>query len=65
MDFIWQVSIRTNPEPPEELFSKAMVLRMTDIARQSCSDEINTSSKLSTYKELKTLLNTEKNICSL
>ena len=44
----------------EELFLKAMVLRMTDIAKQTWSNEISTSSKLSTYKEFKTLLNPEK-----
>ena len=44
----------------KELFLKAMVLRMTDIARQTWSNEINTSSKVSTYKEFKTLLNPEK-----
>ena len=44
----------------EELFLKAMVLRMIDIARQTWSDEISTSSKLSTYKEFKTLLNPKK-----
>ena len=44
----------------EELFSKAMFLRMTDVAKQTWSNEINTSSKLSTYKEFKTLLNSEK-----
>ena len=37
-----------------------MVLRMTDIAKQTWSNEISTSSKLSTYKEFKTLLNPEK-----
>ena len=35
-------------------------MRMTDIARQTWSNEISTSSKLSTYKEFKTLLNPEK-----
>ena len=44
----------------EELFLKAMVLPMTDIAKQTWSNEISTSSKLSTYKEFKTLLNPEK-----
>ena len=44
----------------ENLFLKAMVLRMTEIARQTWSNEICTSSKLSTYKEFKTLLNPEK-----
>ena len=44
----------------EELFLKAMVLRMTDIAKQTWSNEISTSSKLPTYKEYKTLLNPEK-----
>ena len=44
----------------EKLFLKAMVLRMTDIVRQTWSNEISTSSKLSTYKEFKTLLNPEK-----
>ena len=33
---------------------------MTDIARQTWSNEISTSSKLSTYKEFKTLLDSEK-----
>ena len=33
----------------EELFLKAMILRMTDIAKQTWGNEINTSSKLSTY----------------
>ena len=33
---------------------------MTDIARQTWSNEISTSSKLSTYEEFKTLLNPEK-----
>ena len=33
---------------------------MTDIAKQTWSNEISTSSKLSTYKEYKTLLNPEK-----
>ena len=37
-----------------------MVLRMTDIAKQTWSNEISTSSKLSTYKEFKTLSNPEK-----
>ena len=44
----------------EELFLKAMVLLITDIARQTWSNEISTSSKLSTYKEFKALLNPEK-----
>ena len=43
----------------EELFLKAMVLRMTDIAKQTWSNEITRSSKLSS-KEFKTLLNPEK-----
>ena len=33
---------------------------MSDIAKQTWSNEISTSSKLSTYKEYKTLLNPEK-----
>ena len=37
-----------------------MVLRMTDTAKQTWSNKINTSSKLSTYKDFKTLLNPEK-----
>ena len=41
----------------EELFLKTMVLRTTDIARQTWNNEISTSS---TYKEFKTLLNPEK-----
>ena len=44
----------------EEFFLKAMVLGMTDIAKQTWSKDINTSSKLSSYKEFKTLLNPEK-----
>ena len=37
-----------------------MVLQMTDIAKQTWSNKINTSSKLSTYKDFKALLNPEK-----
>ena len=37
-----------------------MVLRMTDIAKQTWSNETSTSFKLSTCKEFKTLLNPEK-----
>ena len=44
----------------EELFLKVMVLQMTDIARQTWSNEISASSELSTCKEFKTLLNQEK-----
>ena len=33
---------------------------MTDIARQTWNNEINTSSKLSTYEEFKTLLNPQE-----
>ena len=44
----------------EELFMKSVVLRLTDIANQTWNSEINSSPKLSTYRELKPLLNPEK-----
>ena len=50
----------------EELFMKSVVLRLTDIAKQICNSEIDSSPKLSTYREfLKSLLNPEKYLYTL
>ena len=44
----------------EELFMKSVVLRLSDIAKQTWNSEIDSSPKLSTYREFKSLLNPEK-----
>ena len=44
---------------------KSVVLRLTDIAKQTWNNEINSSPKLSTYRELKSLLNPEKYLYTL
>ena len=44
----------------EELFMKSVVLRLTDIAKQTWNSEIDSIPKLSLYREAKFLLNPEK-----
>ena len=44
----------------EELFMKSVVLRLSNIAKQTWNSEIDSSPKLSTYREFKSLLNPEK-----
>ena len=49
----------------EELFMKSVVLRLTDIAKQTWNSEIDSSPKLLTYSEFKSLLNPEKYLYTL
>ena len=49
----------------EELFMISVVLRLTDIAKQTWNSEIDSSPKLSTYREFKPLLYPEKYLYTL
>ena len=49
----------------EELFIKSVALRLTDIAKQTWNNEMDSSPKLSTYREFTSLLNPEKYLCTL
>ena len=49
----------------EELFMKSVVLRLTDIAKQTWNSEIDSGPKLSTYREFKSLINPEKYLYTL
>ena len=50
----------TQADGDEELVMKSVVLRLTDITKQTWNSEIDSSPKLSTYREFKSLLNPEK-----
>ena len=50
----------TQADGDEELVMKSVVLWLTDITKQTWNSKIDSSPKLSTYREFKSLLNPEK-----